>query len=153
LLQIIDVNLPYYYTEILSFVHNYKFKKIEEPEFLIYLEKYCKNMGLIYDDDLYHEYNYQNNAMYTYYTNLKQTATLTNKLKAYNYFPTTIKDLTSKDANGDYIYNKKITTLSSGEDGKLITFRIWLEGWDADCFDGLKDSITASLSFSSKRIY
>ena len=42
------LNLPYYYTEILSFVHNYKFKKIEEPEFLIYLEKYCKNIPFYY---------------------------------------------------------------------------------------------------------
>jgi len=138
-------------------------KLAEDPEFDFesykadltakYGEEYCKNIGLVYSSDLAKDYYYENNAMYTYYTNLKQTATLTNKLKAYNYFPTTIKDLTSKDANGDYIYNKKITTLSSGEDGKLITFRIWLEGWDADCFDGLKDSITASLSFSSKRIY
>ena len=64
---------------------------------------------------------------------------------AYDEIPTTIKDLTGSD-------NKKITTLSSGEDGKLITFRIWLEGWDADCFDGIGGSIQSQLSFSSKRI-
>lgn len=156
-------------TFVNSYVESFKASKLaEDPNFNYnaYLdslnalygdktEKYCKNMGLIYDDDLYHEYNYQNNAMYTYYTKLSGRSTLTTKVKDYDYFyfPTTIKDLTSKDVNGDYIYNKKITTLSSDEDGKLITFRIWLEGWDADCFDGLKDSITASLSFSSKRIY
>jgi hypothetical protein len=118
-----------------------------------YGEGYCEALGLVYSDDLFYKFNYQNNAMYTYYTNLKQSNALYNSLNAYDQIPTTIKDLTSKDGNGDYIYNKKITTLSSAEDGKLITFRIWLEGWDADCFDGLKDAITASLSFSSKRIY
>jgi len=88
--------------------------------------------------------------MYTYYNNLRPSSQL--QAKEYLYFPETIKDLVSKDENGDYIYNKKITTLSSGEDGKLITFKIWLEGWDADCFDGLKNSVDLALSFSSVRI-
>ena len=70
----------------------------------------------------------------------------------FNSKPTTIKDLTTKNDDGSYTYNKKITTLSSGEDGKRITFRIWLEGWDADCFDGLGGTIQSQLSFSSKRI-
>ena len=61
--------------------------------------------------------------------------------------------LYGKDDNGNFTYNKRITTLSSGEDGKPITFRIWLEGWDADCFDGLGGTIQSQLSFSSKRIY
>jgi len=119
----------------------------------LYGEEYAKQLGLVYSVDLDYKYNHDYNAMFTYYNNLKQTTTLQSKLLSYYNIPTTIKDLTSMDDNRDYIYNKKITTLSSDEDGKLITFRIWLEGWDADCFDGLKDSITASLSFSSRRIY
>ena len=83
--------------------------------------------------------------MYTYYTHLKQSTALFNSLMNIDERPATIKDLTGVD-------NKAFTTLSSGEDGKLITFRIWLEGWDADCFDGLGGTIQSQLSFSSKRI-
>ena len=97
-------------------------------------------------------YGTRYSASYTYYTNLKQSDSLKNRLIAYSDLPTTIKDLTSKDDDGNFTYNKRITTLSSGEDGKLITFRIWLEGWDADCFDGLGGTIQSQLSFSSKRI-
>jgi hypothetical protein len=98
-----------------------------------------------YSSELDYEYGYENSASYTYYTNLKQNDSLHTRLMAYDEIPTTIKDLTGSD-------NKKITTFSSGEDGKLITFRIWLEGWDADCFDGIGGSILSQLSFSSKRI-
>lgn len=123
------------------------------------LGSYATNYSDLYDvtDDNYsyeldYEYGYKYSASYTYYTNLKQTNELYNRLMDFNSKPTTIKDLTTKNDDGSYTYNKKITTLSSGEDGKLITFRIWLEGWDADCFDGLGGTIQSQLSFSSKRI-
>jgi len=115
-----------------------------------YSNDYCDLNGLTYSDELFYKYSSTCNAMYTYYNNLRPSSQL--QAKEYLYFPETIKDLVSKDENGDYIYNKKITTLSSGEDGKLITFKIWLEGWDADCFDGLKNSVDLALSFSSVRI-
>lgn len=115
-----------------------------------YSSDYCDLNGLTYSDELFYKYSHTCNAMYTYYNNLRPSAQLT--AKDYLSFPTTISDLVSKDDNGSYIYNKKITTLSSGEDGKLITFKIWLEGWDADCFDGLKKSVDLALSFSSVRI-
>jgi len=105
-----------------------------------------------YDLDLNHKYGHEFSASYTYYTNLKQSNSLYNYMMDLDEIPTTISDLTTKDNEGNYKYNKPITTLSSGEDGKLITFRIWLEGWDADCFDGLEGSIQSQLSFSSKRI-
>jgi len=117
-----------------------------------YSEAYCTAHGLTLDPELKLLYGYECNAMYTYYTHLKQSTALYDSLMDIDEIPTTIKDLTSKGADGEYLYNKKITTLSSGEDGKLITFRIWLEGWDADCFDGIKGSIQSQLSFSSKRI-
>lgn len=98
-----------------------------------------------YSSELDYEYGYKNSASYTYYTNLKQNDYLYTRLMAYDEIPTTIKDLTGSD-------NKKITTLSSGEDGKPITFRFWLEGWDADCFDGIGGTIQSQLSFSSRRI-
>lgn len=93
--------------------------------------------------EAYYLYSSNCNAMYTYYNRLRTRAPLTTRLPAYESLPTTIKSLANKD---------KITTLSSGEDAKKITFRFWLEGWDADCFDGLSKSINVGLSFGSKKV-
>lgn len=86
-------------------------------------------------------YNSNYNAMFTYYNNLRPYSQLT----AMNYEnkPKTIRTL--KD---DVI----ITSVKSGSDPKLLTFRFWLEGWDADCFDGLAKSIIVKLLFNSKRV-
>ena len=99
----------------------------------------------------YYLYSSNCNAMYTYYNRLKTKAPLTSRLPDYESLPTTIKSLTKKDDGGNLIYDK-ITTLSSGEDAKKVTFRFWLEGWDADCFDGLTNNISVGLSFGSKKI-
>ncbi len=99
----------------------------------------------------YYLYSSNCNAMYTYYNRLKTKAPLTSRLPDYESLPTTIKSLTNKDDAGNLIYDK-ITTLSSGEDAKKVTFRFWLEGWDADCFDGLTNNISVGLSFGSKKI-
>ena len=57
-----------------------------------------------------------------------------------------------KDGNGNYPNNKIITTLSTdAKSSTKLTFRIWLEGWDADCFDGIAGSIQSILSFVSVR--
>ena len=56
------------------------------------------------------------------------------------------------DDNGNYSKNKVITTLSTDAVASTkLTFRIWLEGWDADCFDGIAGSIQSILSFVSVR--
>jgi len=99
----------------------------------------------------YYLYSSNCNAMYTYYNRLKTKAPLTSRLPDYESLPTTIKSLTNKDDAGNLIYDK-ITTLSSGEDAKKVTFRFWLEGWDADCFDGLTNNISVGLSFGSKKV-
>lgn len=97
------------------------------------------NPGLI-EDENYALYCSQINAMYTYYNNLKPDAKITHI--EYSTKPTTIRDLSGKDI---------ITTVSTGEDAKLLTFRVWLEGWDADCFDGLEKAVKVRLAFASKR--
>lgn len=89
-------------------------------------------------------YNCNNNAMFTYYNNLRPYAQLTPL--AYANVPNTIRDF-----NSDTI--PSITNVKSGNGAKLVTFRFWLEGWDADCFDGLDKSIKVKLSFTSKRNY
>lgn len=115
-----------------------------------YASNYDENT-LPFNQDDYYLYSSNCNAMYTYYNRLKTKAPLTSRLPDYESLPTTIKSLTKKDDGGNLIYDK-ITTLSSGEDAKKITFRFWLEGWDADCFDGLTNNISVGLSFGSKKI-
>ena len=42
-----------------------------------------------------------------------------------------------------------IASVDSGSVSTKLTFRFWLEGWDADCFDGISQSIRVNLSFGS----
>ena len=93
------------------------------------------------DPELNKLYNSKYNAGFTYYNNLRPYSQLT----AMNYEnkPKTIRTL-----QDDVI----ITSVKSGSDPKLLTFRFWLEGWDADCFDGLAKSIIVKLLFNSKRV-
>jgi len=47
-----------------------------------------------------------------------------------------------------------MTQVSSTSGVKQIKFRIWMEGYDADCFDGLTESVSVHLLFNSvKRKY
>lgn len=88
-------------------------------------------------------YNADESAMFTYYNNLRPNSRL-QKLE-YESKPQSIRTLGTED-------QPKVTTVTSGEDAKLVTFRFWLEGWDADCFDGLAKAISVKLSFTSKRV-
>ncbi len=112
----------------------------------------------------YYLYNCDVNAMYTYYNHLRTDGNLQGKALDYNGLPKNIiralptrkssdinKASSPSEANDSTYY--PITTVESGADAKLITFRVWLEGWDADCFDGLSNSIDLRLAFSSKRVY
>ncbi len=85
-------------------------------------------------------YNADRNAMFTYYNNLRPFSKI-EKL-SYENKPETVRNL-------DLGSQPKITHVASGSDSKLVTFRFWLEGWDADCFDGLANSINVKLSFTS----
>ena len=96
------------------------------------------------DAELNRLYNSKYNAMYTYYNNIRENAQLGNKLLAYADKPETVRELTE-----DTI----ITRVSAGSGINKLTFRFWLEGWDADCFDGLSKSINVKLLFNSKRVY
>ena len=84
-------------------------------------------------------YNSAYNAMYTYYNNLRPYSNL--KPMNYEEKPTTVRNLTDEHI---------ITNVKSGGEAKKVTFRFWLEGWDADCFDGLTKSINVRLLFNSK---
>lgn len=111
----------------------------------------------------YYLYNKDCNAMYTYYNNLRsEDSGLTGRELDYDNLPQNIvrtlptkdsssitKAATASEASESAYY--PIATLASGEDAKLIKFRVWLEGWDADCFDGLTNAIDVRLAFSSKQ--
>ncbi len=95
-------------------------------------------------DDMY---NADENAMFTYYNNIRPY----NKLTKMDYAdkPNTITKLLTQQEikNGGTPY--KFVSVKSGYRAKRVTFRFWLEGWDADCFDGISSAIRVNLSFSS----
>jgi hypothetical protein len=88
-------------------------------------------------------YNPEFNAMLTYY----------NAQKATDIYPIeeTVLPSTTRYRVGTDAVMPTITTVKSGSETIRVTFRFWLEGWDADCFDGLAKSINVNLTFSSKK--
>ena len=94
-------------------------------------------------------YNANLNAMFTYYNNRRPNSKLTPM--SYNVKPITFRnsDLINNDDGSKNSNNPVITTVKSGDYSQKLTIRIWQEGWDADCFDGLAESINVRLSFQS----
>lgn len=78
-------------------------------------------------------YDSTKNAAFTYYNNLKDTDLTPIQ---YNEMPTTVRDFNSYE-------NARVCTLRSvfGYTSK-VRFSYWLEGWDADCFDGIGNTTT-----------
>ena len=89
------------------------------------------------------------NAMYNYYNNIRPYAKLTQILVKYDNTDIRFNTLGYDDIKGTNAKKHLITTVSSGQKMKKVTFRFWLEGWDADCFDGLANSINVHLLFNS----
>lgn len=105
------------------------------------LDAMITETGTLIEDEKLALYCSRFNAMYTYYNNLKPDAQITHI--SYDNMPTTIRDLSNKDT---------ITRVVAGEEAKLLTFRLWLEGWDADCFEGIEYAVKVRLAFGSKRV-
>ncbi len=96
-------------------------------------------------------YDCDSNAQYTYYNSLKASDQIPME---YAKMPETIRHLTTveedKDKNSEYYDTMKyITTVESGKAAHKLTFRFWLEGYDADCFDDISQSVRVNLSFGS----
>ena len=164
-------NVTYY-----EFMDAYDTYIVDENSSLIYeindtehpytdLGSYATNYSDTSDMDKYYLYNCNCNAMYTYYNNLRsEDRGLKDHELEYDSLPQNIirtlpakksSDLIKASSPSEATDSKyyPITTVESGADAKLVTFRVWLEGWDADCFDGLSNSIDMRLAFSSKRVY
>lgn len=103
------------------------------------------------DIDLNYLYNANLNAMYTYYNTKRPNSTLKDKLMTYENRPKTLRNTDlANDENGNVNEkNPVVATVKSGGDSQKLTIRIWQEGWDADCFDGLAKSINVRLSLQS----
>lgn len=92
-------------------------------------------------------YDAEKNAMFTYYNHLRGEGAL-EKLEV-EQKPETIRSLT-KVEGGDEVNQVRVCRLE-GTRSRKVTFRFWLEGWDADCFNGISQSIKVQLSFAQKR--
>jgi hypothetical protein len=84
-------------------------------------------------------YDARKNAMYTY------SSQMVEHLQPIDYTktPKTIKSL----VNSQGVNTVRICSLTKEDSTQKATFKLWLEGWDADCIDGLKQSISVQLSF------
>ena len=102
-------------------------------------------------------YDCNSNAQYTYYNNLrnyaKQTPMEYSSLQSFNVINHLITNAENKDENSEYYQKRQyFTTIKSGDKPHKLTFRFWLEGWDADCFEGISSSIRVNLSIGSDRV-
>lgn len=87
-------------------------------------------------------YDPTTNASFTYYNNQKAS-----KINPLSKAPETYRYELGTNRNDSPI----ITNVKCNGTSNLVTFRFWLEGWDADCFDGLSKSIKVSLTFTSSQ--
>ena len=103
------------------------------------------------DPELIKLYDYRYNAMYTYYDSLiPETSGLENaKIEPLNY--DTLKALyDDKKITNVFDSDLVCAKVESGLEANLVTFRFWIEGFDADYFIGIPSSTTdikVNLSF------
>ncbi len=84
------------------------------------------------------------NASFTYVNNMQKESNQLNALSIDNV-PRTIKSF-------DYYEAGKLISFTKYAEVKKVTFKIWIEGWDADCFDAIiGKQINVSLSFTTNR--
>jgi hypothetical protein len=120
-------------------------------------DTYCSNNGLTIDNLEHNLYDCNSNAQFTYYNNLRsyspQTPLDYGELQKFNV----IRHLTTVEENNNENSQYKdtlhyVTVVKSGEEAHKLTFRFWLEGWDADCFEGISSAIRVNLSFGSVKL-
>ena len=141
-----DPDNPIEHTEVVTHINKvtrYSNEALEVPKALIYELSENRNgteSGVGKDlgsyatsytglDEIGALYNSTYNAMYTYYNNIRPNDTLESRLINYEDRPQTIRDLNDEN-------NIPFIEIESGKLHKAM-LRFWIEGWDADCFDGL----------------
>lgn len=110
------------------------------------INEYTNTDDSKYDDSIEYDprYDATKNAMFTFYNELKNTS-----LTAIDYksIPQTITSLL--DSNGEN--HIKLCTLTPNGNEVKVSFKLWLEGWDADSIEGIAESIVVQLSFSQEK--
>ena len=94
-----------------------------------------EGVNVVYDAS----YDAYKNAMFTYSSQMVEHLQPIDYTKA----PKTVKSL----VNSQGVNAVRICSLTKRDSTQKATFKLWLEGWDADCIDGLKQSISVQLSF------
>jgi len=120
--------------------------KIYEPS--IGLGSYASDLeSTKYEDSMYFEassLDSSKNASFTYVNNMQKESNQLNALSI-DKVPDTIKSF-------DYFEASKLLSFKAYGEVKKATFKIWIEGWDADCFDAIiGKQINVSLSFTTNR--
>ncbi len=123
------------------------------------LGSYATNYGSVYDygrtpeqmaaqtdQDLMNLYCCDNNGGFNYYNNLRPSSQI-----APLDFDAPENQLILKESNRSLSSSRTMTQVSFASGVKTIKFRIWMEGYDADCFDGLTESVSVHLLFNSKK--
>ncbi len=112
------------------------------------LGSYATTLDSAYYDTKYLEasrYDAAKNAQQTYrlYSADKSDDAYRAETPSYNSLPYTYKGF-------DTYESANLLTLDAKDDVKKATFTFWIEGWDADCFDGLiSNSISINMAFTT----
>ncbi len=119
-------------------------------------DSYCTTNSLTVSALEHNLYDCNSNAQFTYYNNLRsyspQTAMSYEDMLKLNVINHLITEEENEDENSDYyqkLSNQYITTVKSGGKSHKLTFRFWLEGYDADCFEGISSAVRVNLSIGS----
>ncbi len=96
------------------------------------------------------KYDSSLNAGYTYLKNINNHYTSILPMD-YDLLPKTYKTL-DEDADSQIVDVCKYDVNTQTYSKQKVTFRIWLEGYDADCFNGMgQESVKIQLSFTMKK--
>lgn len=107
------------------------------------ISEYTSSSNPNYDGSILYDAKYDaaKNAMFTYFNGLKN-----NSLTEIDYkkMPVTITSLLDNDGKN----RVKVCTLETSGESVEVTFKLWLEGWDADSIEGIAEAILVQLSFA-----
>lgn len=107
------------------------------------IKDYTEQGNPLYDEEMLYDVKYDatKNAMFTFYNGLKNDS-----LTAIDYhkMPVTVTSLLNEQGKN----RVKVCSLGSEGNEVKVTFKIWLEGWDADSIEGIAEKILVQLAFA-----
>lgn len=107
------------------------------------IKDYTDKSSSMYQEDMLYQVKYDatKNAMFTFYNGLKN-----NSLSAIDYLkiPVTVTSLLNDQGKN----RVKVCSLGAEGNEVKVTFKLWLEGWDADSIEGIAEKILVQLAFA-----